>query len=64
MKKKILVGAAIGTAGLVALTGATFAHSEGDAPGAGVRDRVAEILNIAPAELQDAVQQESSFSSL
>ncbi len=57
MKKKILVGAAVGTAGLVALTGATFAQSEGDAPGSGVRDRVAEILGIAPEELEDAVQQ-------
>lgn len=57
MKKKILVGAAIGTTGLVALTGATFAQTEGETPGSGVRDRVAEILGIAPEELQDAVQQ-------
>ncbi len=57
MKKKIFVGAAIGTAGLVALTGATFAQTEGETPGTGVRDRVAEILGIAPEELQDAVQQ-------
>ena len=55
--KKILIGAAVGTAGLVALTGATFAQTEGDAPGNGVRERVAEILGIGPDELQDAVQQ-------
>lgn len=55
--KKILVGAAVGTAGLVALTGATFAQSEGEGPGGGVRERVAEILGIAPEELQDAVKQ-------
>jgi hypothetical protein len=55
--KKILVGAAVGTAGLVALTGATFAQTEGETPAGGVRDRVAEILGIAPEELQDAVQQ-------
>lgn len=57
MKKKIFVSAAVGTAGLVALTGATFAQTEGDNPGSDVRDRVAEILGIAPEELQDAVQQ-------
>lgn len=55
--KKFLVGAAIGTAGLVALTGATFAQTAGETPGSGVRDRVAEILGIAPDDLQDAVQQ-------
>lgn len=55
--KKILIGAAVGTAGLVALTGATFAQTEGETPGNGVRERVAEILGIAPDELQDAVQQ-------
>ncbi len=55
--KKFLVGAAVGTAGLVALTGATFAQTEGDSPGTGVRERVAEILGVAPEELQDAVQQ-------
>lgn len=60
MKKKIFVGAAIGTAGLVALTGATFAQTEGETPGAGIRDRAAEILGIAPEELQDAVQQARS----
>ncbi len=55
--KKILVGAAAGTAGLVALTGATFAHSGGEGPDGSVRERVAEILGIEPEELQDAVQQ-------
>ncbi|MDA1296975.1 MAG: hypothetical protein O3B04_03100 [Chloroflexi bacterium] len=55
--KKILIGAAVGTAGLLALTGATFAHTDGETPGSGVRDRVAEILGIAPDELQDAVRQ-------
>ncbi len=55
--KKLIVGAAVGTAGLVALTGATYAQTEGETPGSGIRDRVAEILGIAPEELQDAVQQ-------
>ena len=55
--KKILVGAAAGTAGLVALTGATFAHSDTDNPGHSVKDRVAEILGIEPEELQDAFEQ-------
>lgn len=57
MKKKLFVGAAVGTAGLVALTGATFAHSDNDNPGHSVKDRVAEILGIEPEELQDAFQQ-------
>jgi hypothetical protein len=55
--KKILVGAAVGTAGLLALTGATFAQTGNQAPGDGIKDRVAEILGIAPEDLQDAVQQ-------
>ncbi len=57
MKKKLFVGAAVGSAGLVALTGATFAQTEGETPSSGIRDRVAEILGIAPEELEDAVQQ-------
>lgn len=57
--KKILVGAAAGTAGLVALTGATFAQTQGesDNPVTSVRERVAEILGIEPEELQDAFEQ-------
>lgn len=55
--KKVLVGAAIGTAGLVALTGATFAQTEGDSSANGIRERVAEILGIAPEDLQEAFEQ-------
>jgi hypothetical protein len=59
MNKKILMGAAIGTAGLVALTGATFADSSGQSTtqSGGIKDRVAEILGIAPEDLQSAFQQ-------
>ena len=59
INKKILMGAAIGTAGLVALTGATFADSSGQAAshGGGMKERVAEILGIAPETLQSAFQQ-------
>ena len=62
IKKRFIVGAAVGTAGLFALTGAsmaaTSAHPGGEA--SGIKDRVAEILGIAPEELQDAVQQARS----
>ena len=59
ISKKILMGAAIGTAGLVALTGATFADTSGQSTthGNGIKDRVAEILGIAPETLQSAFQQ-------
>jgi hypothetical protein len=59
INKKILMGAAIGTAGLVALTGATFADtgSQAASRGGGIKDRVAEILGIAPETLQSAFQQ-------
>jgi hypothetical protein len=59
INKKILMGAAIGTAGLVALTGATFADtgSQAVSHGGGIKDRVAEILGIAPETLQSAFQQ-------
>ncbi len=57
MKKKFFVGAAVGTAGLVALTGATFAHGGNGEGASDVKDRVAEILGIAPEDLQDAFEQ-------
>ena len=57
VKKKLLTGAVVGSAGLIALTGAALAQSDEDTPGSSIRDRVAEILGISSDELQDAVQQ-------
>lgn len=55
--KKILVGAAVGTAGLVALTGATYAQTDGVDTSETVKDRVAQILGIDSEELHDAFNQ-------
>lgn len=59
MKKRFLVGAAVGSAGLVALTGAAMAQSTDDAgtTGNSVWDRVAEILGVEPDDLETAVEQ-------
>lgn len=57
MKKKLIIGATAGAIGLVSITGAAFAHGGNGTPGSGVRDRVAEIIGVAPEDLQDAVEQ-------
>lgn len=57
MKKKLFTSAAIGTAGLVALTGAAFAQTDGVDTSETVKDRVAEILGVSGDELDDAFDQ-------
>ena len=51
-----MIGMTAGAVGAVALTGAAFAHpGNGDGPGAELKDRVAEILGVDSADLQDAI---------
>ena len=57
MKKKLFASAAIGTAGLVALTGAAFAKTDGVDTSETIKDRVAEILGVSSDELDDAYDQ-------
>ena len=57
MKKKLIIGVTASAIGLVAITGAAFAHGGDGTPGSSVRDRVAEIIGVAPEDLQSAVEQ-------
>jgi polyhydroxyalkanoate synthesis regulator phasin len=57
MKKKLLASAAVGAAGLVALTGAAFARTDDVDTSETIKDRVAEILGISSDQLDEAFQQ-------
>jgi hypothetical protein len=59
VKKKFLVGTAVGAASLVVLGGAALAQStDGDGTtGNSMWDRVAEILGVEPDDLESAVEQ-------
>lgn len=60
MKRGIKMTMAVGAIGIISLTGATFASAhpgDADSPIAGLKDRVAELLDIEREALDDAITQ-------